>query len=109
MLDEARAQGLAAVDRAVGRLEEITQALGSRTGGHRVQIDFGLMRELGYYNGAILEVYDPAVGRVLGGGGRYDGLMKRFGLDLSAAGFALYLDRVQVARVEERRRGEGAG
>lgn len=109
VLEEARALGFAAVERAVGRLEEITGALGSRTGGHRVQIDFGLMRDLGYYNGAILEVYDPAVGRVLGGGGRYDGLMKSFGLDLSAAGFALYLDRVQVARVEERRRGEGAG
>jgi hypothetical protein len=33
--------------------------------------------------------------------------MKRFGLDLSAAGFALDLERVQVARVEERRRGGG--
>lgn len=104
-LEQARTQGSAAVERAVERLDDINRALGSRTGGHRVQFDFGLMRDLGYYNGPILEVYDPALGRVLGGGGRYDGLMKRFGLDLSAAGFALYLDRVQVARVEERRRG----
>lgn len=109
VLEQAREQGSAAVGQAVGRLEDISSALGARTGGHRVQVDFGLMRDLGYYNGAILEIYDPAVGRVLGGGGRYDGLMKRFGLDLSAAGFALYLDRVQVARVEERRRGGGAG
>jgi ATP phosphoribosyltransferase regulatory subunit len=109
VLEQAREQGSAAVGQAVGRLEDISRALGARTGGHRVQVDFGLMRDLGYYNGAILEIYDPAVGRVLGGGGRYDGLMKRFGLDLSAAGFALYLDRVQVARVEERRRGGGAG
>jgi hypothetical protein len=34
--------------------------------------------------------------------------MKRFGLDLSAAGFALYVERVQVARVEESRRGGGS-
>jgi ATP phosphoribosyltransferase regulatory subunit len=88
-------------------LSQLRGALSSRPGGHRVQFDFGLMRDLGYYNGAILEVYDPAVGRVLGGGGRYDGLLKRFGLDLSAAGFALHLERVQVARVEERRRGGG--
>jgi histidyl-tRNA synthetase len=96
-----------AVAGASERLRDVNEALGSREGGHRVQFDFGLMRDLDYYNGAILEVYDPAVGRVLGGGGRYDGLMKRFGLDLSAAGFALDLERVQVARVEERRRGGG--
>jgi ATP phosphoribosyltransferase regulatory subunit len=108
VLEQAQAHESAAVSGAVERLRDVNAALGSRPGGHRVQFDFGLMRDLGYYNGAILEVYDPAVGRVLGGGGRYDGLMKRFGLDLSAAGFALDLERVQVARVEERRRGEGA-
>ncbi|HET9677311.1 MAG TPA: ATP phosphoribosyltransferase regulatory subunit [Solirubrobacterales bacterium] len=108
VLAQARGYGTEAVSRAVERLEDVGQALGSRSGDHRVQFDFGLMRDLDYYNGAIFEVYDPAVGTILGGGGRYDGLMKRFGLDgLSAAGFALYLERVEVARVEERRRKEG--
>jgi hypothetical protein len=32
-------------------------------------------------------------------------LMKQFGLDLSAAGFALYLDRVHTAQLKEARRG----
>jgi ATP phosphoribosyltransferase regulatory subunit len=108
VLEQAQEHEAAAVTRAVERLRDVNEALGSRPGGHRVQFDFGLMRDLGYYNGTILEVYDPAVGRVLGGGGRYDGLMQRFGLDLSAAGFALYLERVQVARLEERRREGGA-
>ena len=53
--------------------------------------------------GAILEVYDPALGHVLGGGGRYDGLMSRFGGRLPAVGFALYLERVHVAQTEEER------
>lgn len=106
VLEQARGYGAEAVARAADRLGDVNQALGSRTGGHRVQFDFGLMRDLGYYNGAILEVYDPAVGQVLGGGGRYDGLMERFGLEgLSAAGFALYLERVHAAQIEERRRG----
>jgi ATP phosphoribosyltransferase regulatory subunit len=108
VLEQAQEHEAVAVAQAVERLRDVNEALGSRPGGHRVQFDFGLMRDLDYYNGAILEVYDPAVGRILGGGGRYDGLMKRFGLDLSAAGFALDLERVQVARVEERRRGGGA-
>jgi ATP phosphoribosyltransferase regulatory subunit HisZ len=70
----------------------------------RVQIDLGLLRDLGYYSGAILEVYDPALGHILGGGGRYDALLRRFGVDLPAAGFALYLERVHVAQIEEEER-----
>ena len=67
------------------------------------QLDLGLLRDLGYYTGAILEVYDPALGHVLGGGGRYDELMGRFGRPLPAAGFALYLERVHMAQAEEQR------
>jgi ATP phosphoribosyltransferase regulatory subunit len=69
----------------------------------RVVFDLGLLRDLGYYTGAILEVYDPALGHVLGGGGRYDELMGRFGRPLPAAGFALYLERVHIAQAEEER------
>ena len=105
VLDEARGLGGAAVERALARLSETYEELERRGAAERVQIDLGLLRDLGYYSGAILEVYDPAVGHVLGGGGRYDGLMRRFGLDLSAAGFALYLERVHAAQMEESRRG----
>jgi ATP phosphoribosyltransferase regulatory subunit len=107
VLDEARELGGAAVERATARLGETLEALELRGAADRVRLDLGLLRDLGYYSGAILEVYDPALGHVLGGGGRYDGLLKRFGLDLPAAGFALYLERVHVAQMEESRRGEG--
>lgn len=105
-LEEARALGGAAVERATASLGETLGELERRGAADRVQIDLGLLRDLGYYSGAILEVYDPALGHVLGGGGRYDGLMRRFGVDLPAAGFALYLERVHVAQMEESRRGE---
>jgi ATP phosphoribosyltransferase regulatory subunit len=104
VLDEARAIGGPAVERATARLGETFEALEKRGVAARVQVDLGLLRDLGYYSGAILEVYDPALGHVLGGGGRYDGLLKRFGIDLPAAGFALYLERVHVAQMEESRR-----
>jgi ATP phosphoribosyltransferase regulatory subunit len=107
VLDEARELGGAAVERATARLGETLEALERRGVADRVQIDLGLLRDLGYYSGAILEVYDPALGHVLGGGGRYDGLLKRFGVDLPAAGFALYLERVHVAQMEEEPRAEG--
>ena len=105
VLEQARGLGGAAVERAIARLSETYAALERQGVADRVQIDLGLLRDLGYYSGAIVEVYDPALGHVLGGGGRYDGLMKRFGMDLSAAGFGLYLDRVHTAQLEEARRG----
>jgi ATP phosphoribosyltransferase regulatory subunit len=106
VLEQARALGGDAVERATARLGETLGALEERGAADRVQLDLGLLRDLGYYSGAILEVYDPALGHVLGGGGRYDGLLKRFGVDLPAAGFALYLERVHVAQAEESRREE---
>jgi ATP phosphoribosyltransferase regulatory subunit len=106
VIDRARTIGGAAVERATARLGETFAALEERGVAERVRVDLGLLRDLGYYSGAILEVYDPAVGHVLGGGGRYDGLLKRFGIDLPAAGFALYLERVHVAQMEESRREE---
>ena len=63
--------------------------------------DLGLVRDLGYYTGAIFEVYDPALGHVIGGGGRYDDLLGRFGRPLPACGFA------PVRRAHARRAGRG--
>ena len=108
VLEQARALGGEAVERATARIGETVAALEQRGVAGRVQVDLGLLRDLGYYSGAILEVYDPAIGHVLGGGGRYDELLRRFGVDLPAAGFALYLERVHLAQMEESRRGGGS-
>ena len=67
----------------------------------RVIFDLGLVRELGYYTGAVFEVYDPAVGFTLGGGGRYDELIGRFGRELPACGVALDIQRVHQAYAAE--------
>jgi ATP phosphoribosyltransferase regulatory subunit len=103
VLDRARELGGEAVARAVTRLSATYEAVVARGVGERVNLDLGLLRDLGYYTGAIVEVYDPALGHVLGGGGRYDELMGRFGRPLPAAGFALYLERLHVAQAEEER------
>ncbi len=105
ILEEARELGGGAVERSTSRLQATYEALSERGIADRVQLDLGLLRDLGYYTGAILEVYDPALGHILGGGGRYDELTGRFGRDLPAAGFALYLERVHIAQAEEERLG----
>jgi ATP phosphoribosyltransferase regulatory subunit len=68
----------------------------------RVIFDLGLARDLGYYTGAIFEVYDAALGVPIGGGGRYDDLLGRFGRPLPAVGWALDVERVHGAVVGER-------
>jgi ATP phosphoribosyltransferase regulatory subunit len=102
-LGQARELGGKTVERATKRLAATYEALAARGVAERVNLDLGLLRDLGYYTGAILEVYDPALGHVLGGGGRYDEVMGRFGRPLPAAGFALYLERVHTAQAEEQR------
>ena len=69
----------------------------------RVIFDLGLVRSLGYYTGAIFQVYDPALGVPLGGGGRYDDLLGRFGRPLPAVGFALNVERLHIALAGEER------
>jgi ATP phosphoribosyltransferase regulatory subunit len=73
----------------------------------RVIFDFGLVRNIGYYTGAVFDVYDPALGAPIGGGGRYDELLGRFGRKLPAVGFALGVDRLHMALAGEER-GTGA-
>ena len=49
----------------------------------------------------MFEVYDPALGAPLGGGGRYDDLLGRFGRALPAVGFALNVERLHLALAGE--------
>jgi ATP phosphoribosyltransferase regulatory subunit len=72
----------------------------------RLIFDFGLVRSIGYYTGAVFEVYDRALGAPIGGGGRYDELLARFGRPMPAVGFALGVDRLHLALAGEERGGE---
>ena len=87
---------------AVMRLRSLRELLEPQVG-ERVIFDLGLLRGLGYYTGAVFEVYDPALGAPLGGGGRYDELLARFGRPLPAAGFAINVERLHIALTGEER------
>jgi ATP phosphoribosyltransferase regulatory subunit len=69
----------------------------------RLIFDLGLVRSLGYYTGAVFQVYDPAYGVPIGSGGRYDELLGQFGRPLPAVGFALNIERLHIALTGEER------
>jgi ATP phosphoribosyltransferase regulatory subunit len=91
---------------AVRGMREVHELLSEEVA-QRIIFDLGLVRSIGYYTGAVFEVYDPAAGAPIGGGGRYDELLSRFGRTLPAVGFALGIDRLHIALAGEER-GTGA-
>jgi len=48
-----------------------------------------------YYNGLVLRGYVRAAKRAVLAGGRYDKLMLRFGKEMQAIGFAIYLSELE--------------
>ncbi len=105
LLGVARARGGVEVLDGVAEADELRAVyeLLSADVRERVIFDLGLTRVLGYYTGAVFEVYDAAFGSPIGGGGRYDDLLGRFGRELPACGWALDVERVHAARLGEGR------
>ena len=79
--------------RPLDRLAQVYERLVS-PGQQRVLIDLGEFRGFEYYDGIVFDVFAPGIGAELGGGGRYDHLMGRFGRMAASTGFALDVDRL---------------
>ena len=59
-------------------------------------MNFGLYKDLSYYNGIFFDIVSKSFGKVIGSGGRYDSVLQAFGFNSNAIGFALrlhYIDR----------------
>jgi ATP phosphoribosyltransferase regulatory subunit len=89
-----------ALHEALAGMREV-QALLAPKVAERIIFDLGLVRSLGYYTGAVFQVYDPAYGVPIGSGGRYDELLGAFGRPLPAVGFALNVERLHIALTGE--------
>jgi len=63
-----------------------------------VFFDFSLTKKIDYYTGIVFEASVPNLGLPLGGGGRYDNFIEKFGrLRLPATGFALEVGKLLQA------------
>jgi ATP phosphoribosyltransferase regulatory subunit len=79
---------------ALENLREILRHLDAYGCLGAVILDLGLIGRHNYYTGAVFEAYAAGLGFTIANGGRYDNLLERFGQDLPATGFAIYLERL---------------
>ncbi|MCP9453192.1 MAG: ATP phosphoribosyltransferase regulatory subunit [Nitrospira sp.] len=84
--------------RTLDRLSQVYHAL--CRDGYRAMLflDLGEFRGFDYYDGLVFDVFAEGIGGELGGGGRYNHLIGRFGRNLPSTGFALIVDRLFQAR-----------
>jgi ATP phosphoribosyltransferase regulatory subunit len=92
VLEEARRAGRAG--ESLARLESVVSELEAVGFGSRLRVDLSEVRDFDYYTGLVFEIHAEGSGLELGGGGRYDSLLGRFGREMPAVGFYLSLDRV---------------
>jgi len=79
---------------ALENLREILSHLDAAGRLGAVILDLGLVGRFGYYTGAVFEAYAASLGFTVASGGRYDGLLSRFGAELPATGFSISLERL---------------
>lgn len=82
----------------IDELEAIYDALAQEGLADALLIDFSVVSSFDYYTGIVFAAYAPGQGTSLGGGGRYDNLLAKYGANkVPAAGFAFYLEQVMAA------------
>lgn len=95
VLDDAHAAiDNAAVRAALDELREVCSVFEAAGLPGRIAVDLGDVRGTGYYTGVKFQIVASGIGAPLGGGGRYDDLIGRFGDAKPAVGFSLSLDRL---------------
>jgi ATP phosphoribosyltransferase regulatory subunit len=80
-------------ERALANLAEVYRLLTIYGLADAVLLDLGEVRGFDYYSGMHFEAYVAHFGASIAGGGRYDGMLGRFGYDCPAVGFAFDVGR----------------
>lgn len=94
---------------ALDNLADIYRLLEDYGVAQYVNFDLGLIRDFDYYTGMVFEGYTPGLGFPLCGGGRYDSMLKSFGMECPATGFALGIERLMLAMERQGLRTSAAG
>jgi ATP phosphoribosyltransferase regulatory subunit len=90
----SRARRATGSGEALARLEAVVAELSELGLGQEIRLDLSEVRDFDYYTGLVFEIHAQGSGLEIGGGGRYDSLLGRFGREMPAVGFYLSLDRI---------------
>ncbi len=82
---------------ALRNLAEVYRLLWAYGLADSVLLDLGEVRGFDYYSGVHFEAYVSGLGAPLVGGGRYDQMLRRFGYECPATGFAFEVGRELLA------------
>jgi ATP phosphoribosyltransferase regulatory subunit len=88
--------------RPIRQLREVWSRAANAGLGQHLLLDMGEIRHMEYYTGLVFDVYAEGIGSEIGGGGRYDHLIGRFGRDVPATGFAFDLDQLLQLRTMQK-------
>src|SRR3954469_25500693 len=98
ILDDARAKAPnAGIKRALAELAAIVAAVRRRKLDARLHVDLGEVRGFDYYTGVRFQAFVMGAPSAVLQGGRYDGLLARYGRPSPAVGFAVDVDAVAGA------------
>lgn len=80
--------------KAIRNLQQLWNALQAYEVTDHIIFDLNLLSSLNYYTGILFEGYAANQGWPVCGGGRYDDLLSRFGVENPSTGFAIKMDRL---------------
>ncbi len=89
---------LAQLSRNAAMTEAVQELSRVLDGADSVRIDFSIVTDLSYYHGIVFKGYLAGIHTAVLSGGRYDHLLRKFGKQAGAIGFAVYLDRLDEIR-----------
>ncbi len=96
-LEKARAIAITqSMTDALDQLEKVYALLAAAGQAADLILDFSLVSDVDYYDGIVFQGYVEGVPRALLTGGCYGKLLKKFGRDLNAIGFAVYLNELNL-------------
>ncbi len=61
-----------------------------------VTLDLGNLKGMSYYTGILFEIFSEGLGFPIASGGRYDHLLKKYGVNWPAVGFSFTLERLEA-------------
>jgi len=93
----------AQIREALAEIEGIIKVVENYGNASPIQVDLSTLRHQSYYTGMVFEIYTRGIGYPIGGGGRYDHLLRRFGKDYPATGFALGVERLLLSLPRQER------